>query len=76
MNATTTTTATLSNLEARGIFAAQLPSDCAARNVAVSVHERDKIVTWSCDVIESFTGDVIGVACFDEHWGEIELTWL
>lgn len=76
---TIATAVTLSNIEARGIFAAQLPGDCQARNLDAAVShdsETGPIVTWSCDVIEAHTGAIIGAACFDEHWGEIELIWL
>lgn len=64
--------------EALAIFRSAIPSGCGTRNTTRTHHAEDDVTTWTTDVFLvhlTLGDDVIGHAVFDEHYGEVDITW-
>ena len=69
----------MTRTEALNILASAIPSDCGTRNTTRAHHAEDDVTTWTTDVFDPHMPegeDVIAHATFDEHYGQVDVTWL
>ena len=73
MNRAMNPTASLTAKEAQRHIA-EAVERCIVHWPTVQIDEIDEVITWSARVECVDTG-ALGWACFDEHYGEVDIAW-